>query len=96
MQLVTYHVFEKLQFLFLNYDLFKKCDKCLERNKYQSEGHILPLVFADSPRTLTTMMKTVAPKLLGIVIVEVDRQRNPSTFLAFLMIWLPHSSLTRL
>lgn len=52
-------------------------DKRLELDKYQSERHALPFVFASVPRSVTTALNLLALGPPVREFVELEKDRNP-------------------
>lgn len=71
-------------------------DKWPELDKYQFERDAFSLVFADLQRSVTTELKTYAPRLPGRAIVEFRMKEIQLDLPAFLRFQLHLYSLTRL
>lgn len=74
---LTYSMFERFEFIILNYGLFIKSDKGLQTVEYKSEGDALSSIFDVLPRLERTALKIVAPRPPGRVFVEADDNGDP-------------------
>lgn len=67
----TCFILEKLQFLILNYELFRRSGQWLELDNYQSEGDSFGLVFTGLPISKTTALGIVTLRPPGRVATEL-------------------------